>query len=163
MGNVTYSGDLDCANLKWIDLSENDTEKYLLRKGDLLFNRTNSKELVGKTGVWDGRFDAVAASYFIRLRLDESSVCPLYVWAFMNSAATKHRLFETARGAIGQANINAEEVKSLSLPVPPLDLQRTYSELAEKAKSDLKISETGSCNVSELQRSLMSRFLDNVA
>ncbi|MYE99976.1 MAG: hypothetical protein F4234_07360 [Gammaproteobacteria bacterium] len=163
MGNVTYSGDLDCANLKWIDLSENDTEKYLLRKGDLLFNRTNSKELVGKTGVWDGRFDAVAASYFIRLRLDENSVCPIYVWAFMNSAATKQRLFATARGAIGQANINAEEVKSLPLPVPPLDLQRTYSELAEKAQSELKTTESCCVDVSELQGSLMSRFLDIVA
>ena len=163
MGNVTYSGDLDCTNLKWVALSENDTEKYLLRKGDILFNRTNSKELVGKTGVWDGRFDAVAASYFIRLRVDENSVCPIYVWAFMNSAATKQRLFATARGAIGQANINAEEVKSLSLPVPPLDLQRTYSELAEKAQSELRTTESCCVDVFELQGSLMSRFLDIVA
>ena len=163
MGNVTYSGDLDCTNLKWVALTENDTEKYLLRKGDILFNRTNSKELVGKTGVWDGRFDAVAASYFIRLRVDETSVCPIYVWAFMNSAATKQRLFATARGAIGQANINAEEVKSLPLPVPPLDLQRTYSELTEKAQTELKITESGCSSVFELQSSLMSRLLDDAA
>ena len=63
MGNVTYRGDLDCTDLKWVTLSESDVEKHLLRTGDILFNRANSKELVGKTGIWDGRFEAVAASY----------------------------------------------------------------------------------------------------
>lgn len=163
MGNVTYIGDLDCTELKWVALSESETEKYLLKKGDILFNRTNSKELVGKTGIWDGRFDAVAASYFIRLRVDKTSVCPTFVWAFMNSSSTKKRLFETARGAIGQANINAEEIKSLMLPVPPLDLQRIFSKLAEKALPKLKITDPNASNVSELQSSLMSRFLGDVA
>ena len=119
MGNITYRGDLDCTDLKCVTLSESEFRKYALRPGDILFNRTNSKELVGKTGIWDGRFEAVAASYFIRLRLDETRVMPNYVWAFLNSAAMKTRLFAMARGAIGQANINAKELRSLPLPVPP--------------------------------------------
>ena len=163
MGNVTYRGDLDCTDLKWVTLSESDVEKHLLRTGDILFNRTNSKELVGKTGIWDGRFEAVAASYFIRLRVDETCVCPTYVWAFMNSPATKQRLFEAARGAIGQANINAKELKSLLLPIPPIDLQRWYAELVETARAALKNAESGSSDTSALQRSLMSRLLDGVA
>ena len=163
MGNVTYRGDLDCTDLKWVTLSESDVEKHLLRTGDILFNRTNSKELVGKTGIWDGRFEAVAASYFIRLRVDETCVCSTYVWAFMNSPATKQRLFEAARGAIGQANINAKELKSLLLPVPPIDLQRWYAELVETARAALKNAESGSSDTSALQRSLMSRLLDGVA
>ena len=111
VGNVTYRGDLDCTDLKWVALPESDIEKYALRAGDILFNRTNSTELVGKTGIWDGRFSAVAASYFIRLRLAETRVCTTYVWAFMNSSAMKQRLFEAARGVIGQANINVKRSK----------------------------------------------------
>ena len=76
---------------------------------------------------------AVAASYFIRLRLDESSVDPAYLWAAMNSTGMKRRLFAMARGAIGQANINARELKSIPLPVPPLDLQCRYAEIVEAA------------------------------
>lgn len=162
MGNVTYCGDLDCTDLKWVALSENDVEKHVLRTGDILFNRTNSKELVGKTGIWDGRFEAVAASYFIRLRIDETCVCPTYVWAFMNSSAMKQRLFQAARGAIGQANINAKEVKSLLLPVPPLDLQHRYAELVDRARSALKVAESSSSDALSLQRSLMSRLLDGI-
>ena len=144
--------------MKWVALSESDdVEKHVLRTGDILFNRTNSKELVEKTGIWDGRFEAVAASYFIRLRVDETCVCPTYVWAFMNSPATKQRLFEAARGAIGQANINAKELKSLLLPVPPLDLQRWYAELVETARSALKIAKSGSSDTSALQRALLQK------
>ncbi|MDE0648397.1 MAG: hypothetical protein F4162_09525 [Synechococcus sp. SB0676_bin_10] len=163
MGNVTYCGDLDCTDLKWVSLSENDIEKHMLRTGDILFNRTNSKELVGKTGIWDGRFEAVAASYFIRLRVDESYVRPTYVWAFMNSTATKKHLFEAARGAIGQANINAKEVKSLLLPVPPLNLQHRYAELVGRARSVLKTAKSNSSDISALNHSLMSRLLEDAA
>ena len=131
MGNVTYDGYLNCTDLKYTELTEADTEKYALHVGDILFNRTNSKELVGKTGIWDGRFEAVAASYFIRLQIKETALCPVYVWAFMNSSAMKRRLFRTARGAVGQANINAKELESLPLPVPPLKHQRQYAEIVK--------------------------------
>ena len=122
-------------------------------------NRTNSKELVGKTGVWDGRFEAVSASYFIRLRLDETRVLPTYVWAFMNSTAMKQRLFAAARGAIGQANINAKEVKSLPLPVPPASLQMRYAGIVEAARAALSVAESSYSVSFALNNSLMSRLL----
>ena len=159
MGNVAYDGELDCTDLKYVTLSDADIKKYALCTGDILFNRTNSKELVGKTGIWDGRFEAVAASYFIRLRLDKSIVCPEYVWAFMNSHAMKRHLFNMARGAIGQANINAKELKSLPLPVPPIDLQRRYAEIIERAHSAAAVAEVSSNTASTLSTSLMTRLL----
>ena len=159
MENVTYDGELDCTNLKYVALSDAEIEKYVLCAGDILFNRTNSKELVGKTGIWDGRFKAVAASYFIRLRLDKSVVCPAYVWAFMNSGAMKRRLFNMARGAIGQANINAKELKSLPLPIPPIDLQRRYAEIIERTHSAAVVTEISSNTASALSTSLMTRLL----
>lgn len=128
MGNVNYSGDLDLADLKHVELDATELSRQALRPGDLLFNRTNSKELVGKTGLWDGRWPAVAASYFIRLRVRTDLVLPEYIWASMNSRHMKRVLFATARGAIGQANINTQELKALELMVPPLELQRRFVE-----------------------------------
>lgn len=126
MGNVTYDGKLDLADLKYVELPETEAARYRLAAGDLLFNRTNSKELVGKTGLWDGSIDAVAASYFIRLRARRGLMNPFYLWAFMNTAHMKKILFDTARGAIGQANINSKELKAFSLPLPPLALQDKF-------------------------------------
>ncbi|CAL8979139.1 Type-1 restriction enzyme EcoKI specificity protein [Rhodoplanes serenus] len=135
MGNVLMDGQLNTADLKHIVLSPEEQERVSLRHGDILFNRTNSKDLVGKTGLWDGRFDAVLASYFIRLRVDEKLTCPTFLWAFMNSSFMKQVLFNTARGAIGQANINTKELKAFRVYVPPLPLQRTFAEQVIRIES----------------------------
>ena len=155
MGNVTYDGALDDANLKHVALSDGEIAKYGLRVGDILFNRTNSQDLVGKTGMWDGRFPAVAASYFVRVRLDESRVCPAYVWAMLNSAAMKRRFFAMARGAIGQANINARELKSIPLSVPPVELQRRYAGTVAAARAVARAGESGAEATAVLVESLM--------
>lgn len=127
MGNVTYDGNLDLANLKYVDLPTAEAERYALREGDILFNRTNSKELVGKTGLWDGSCEAIVASYFIRLRVKRERVSPHYLWAFMNTAHMKKYMVMSARGAVGQSNINSKELKAYSLPVPPLPLQNQFA------------------------------------
>lgn len=127
MGNVTYAGNLDLTDLKYVDLPAEEVDRYSLREGDILFNRTNSKELVGKTGLWDGSCSAIVASYFIRLRVQPSVMSPHYLWAFMNTAHMKRVIFDTARGAIGQSNINSKELKAFPLPVPPLQLQEQFA------------------------------------
>ena len=162
MGNVNYDGELDCTSLKYVLLPNTDIAKYELRTGDIVFNRTNSRDLVGKTGLWDGRFPAVAASYFIRLRLDETRVCPNFVWAFMNSSSMKKRLFEIARGAIGQANINAKELNSLLLPVPPLDLQLQYTQMVGTARSIIAVADAGYGTTLQLSAVLLSQLLEGI-
>lgn len=137
MANVTYAGDLDLSSLKYVELEPDEAARYSLEQGDILFNRTNSKELVGKTGLWDGRIDAVAASYFIRLRVDRQRVAPYYLWAFMNTRYMKRVLFDTARGAIGQANINSKELKAFSVPVPPLEVQQRFEQQGRAVQSIL--------------------------
>jgi type I restriction enzyme S subunit len=135
MGNVTMNGQLDTTDLKYMELTEAEREKAELLEGDLLFNRTNSKELVGKTGLWDGRFDAVAASYFIRLRVNRERIVPAYLWAFFNTSHMKRVLFQTARGAIGQANINAKELRAFPVATPSLPLQTAFAEQASRLDS----------------------------
>ena len=127
MGNVTTTGELKLDDLKTVELAEGELARQRLRAGDILFNRTNSRELVGKTGMWDGRFEAVAASYFIRARFRPDVEHPQHFTTFMNLPYMKRRLAEMARGAIGQANINAEELKSIPVPVPPMALQTEFA------------------------------------
>jgi type I restriction enzyme S subunit len=135
MGNVDYAGTLNLANLKFVNLPDAEAEKYRLREGDILFNRTNSKDLVGKTGLWGVEREAVIASYFIRLRVDRDRMRPSYLWAFMNSRHMKRVLFDTARGAIGQANINSKELKAFPIAVPPLKLQQDFATRLEEIRS----------------------------
>lgn len=137
MGNVGYDGRLLLDDLKYVELPQPEAERFRLQAGDILFNRTNSKELVGKTGLWDVDIDAVFASYFIRMRVDREQVSPVFLSAFMNTAHMKRTLCATARGAIGQANINTRELRALPIYKPPLVTQQQFTERVQLVRSVL--------------------------
>lgn len=127
MGNVV-GGRLDFRSLKYVKLGEKDRERLALQPGDILINRTNSKELVGKSAVFRGNGLFVFASYLIRLRVDPSVADPDYVAAVLNSPIGRGQISVLSRQIIGQANINSTEIRGLHIPVPPL--LRTQQELA---------------------------------
>lgn len=133
MNNITYSGGLDVTELKYVNLDEKEEEKYLARKGDLLFNRTNSKELVGKTAVYDLEQKMAIAGYLIRVRSNEKSN-PCYISAYLNSAHGKATLQGMCKSIIGMANINAQELQDIKILVPPVSLQNKYAELTAAVK-----------------------------
>ena len=135
MGNVSYDGNLFLDDLKYVELQDQEIPKFRLENGDLLFNRTNSKELVGKTGIWDVDMEAVLASYFIRVRVDRTQIEPNFLWAFMNSSYMKRELRATARGAIGQSNINTTELRAFPMYKPPLAVQVSFSKRVSAIKS----------------------------
>jgi len=157
MGNVDFAGTLNLTSLKFVNLSNAEAEKYRLRAGDILFNRTNSKDLVGKTGLWGDEREAVVASYFIRLRVDRDRLHPCYLWAFMNSRHMKRVLFDTARGAIGQANINSKELKAFPVAVPPLKLQQNYAARIEDIRSIQSQQSAASATAQATFDALLSR------
>ena len=127
MNNMTNDGYLDLSDLKYIDVAANDYEKYVVRKGDVLFNRTNSRELVGKTALFNYDEEMIIAGYIIRVRL-KTTADPCFVVRYMNLPEQKDYLRGLCRGAIGQANINAKELQAIPIPLPPLALQQQFAE-----------------------------------
>lgn len=124
MGNI-QNGRLDTSDLKHIALPQKERVKYLLNNGDILINRTNSLELVGKSAVFENLpGEWVYASYLIRLRVDADKAIPEYVNAIINSRIGRSYVYRTARRAIGMVNINAQEIKQMPMPLPPLDEQQ---------------------------------------
>ena len=127
MGNVSYNGGIDFSNLKYVELDTKDREKYSLKAGDLLFNRTNSKELVGKTAVVPSLVgEYTYAGYLIRCRVNDKAV-PEYIAGFLNSVLGKKILRNTAKAIVGMANINANELKRLPIPKASMDEQQEFA------------------------------------
>lgn len=157
MNNVRSNGQLDLEEIKTVELGANELSRQRLQIGDVLFNRTNSRELVGKTGMWDGRFEAVAASYFIRIRVCDDIEDPLHFTTFMNMPFMKRRLAEMARGAVGQANINAKELRSIRVPVPPLPLQKVFARLVTEIRGMEAEQVSSSRRLEDLFQSLLQR------
>lgn len=126
MNNITAEGTFDLADLKWVELVPDEFEQFTVRPGDLLFNRTNSRELVGKTGVWKQAEPFAFAGYLIRVRFDADAVLPDYVSAYLNSSYGKQMLYARAQPSINMSNISATMLRRLTLLVPPLPLQQDF-------------------------------------
>ena len=125
MNNITYGGELDLSDVKRIDVPENELAKCTVRRGDVLFNRTNSKELVGKTCVYDRDEMMVLAGFVIRVRVNDLAL-PEFLSAFLNTDFSKRTLFGMCKAAIGQANINAQEMQNIGIYIPPIELQKEF-------------------------------------
>ena len=125
MNNLTDDGKLAYDDVKYIDLSGDELEKCQVVDGDLLFNRTNSREKVGKTAVFHGDTSMVIAGYIIRVRLGEEMRSD-YLSVFMNLSTTKAMLRSIAKGAVHQANINSKELAAIKVPVAPIELQDRF-------------------------------------
>jgi type I restriction enzyme S subunit len=125
MNNITSNGELDLNDLKWINLNEKESIEYELNKGDLLFNRTNSRELVGKTAVWDEQGKFYFAGYLVRIKLN-SLANPYFVCAFLNSEYGKKMLFNHTHSSGSQCNFSPPLLKKQFFFVPPIELQNIY-------------------------------------
>lgn len=125
MGNITNDGKIDLGDLKYIDLAEQEAEKYLVRAGDVLFNRTNSAELVGKSAIYRFADEVAYAGYLVRLRVN-SKCDPEYLAAFLNTPHAKRVLRSMCKSIVGMANINAKEVQSIRIAIPPIELQKEF-------------------------------------
>ena len=157
MNNITYGGELDLSDVKRIDVPENELDKCTVRRGDVLFNRTNSKELVGKTCVYDRDEMMVLAGFVIRVRVNDR-VLPEFLSAFLNTDFSKKTLSEMCKAAIGQANINAQEMQNIGLYLPPLELQRQFVQFKKQIDKSKVVVQKALDEAQTLFDSLMQQY-----
>uniref|UniRef100_A0ACD5GZ52 Restriction endonuclease subunit S n=1 Tax=Desertifilum tharense IPPAS B-1220 TaxID=1781255 RepID=A0ACD5GZ52_9CYAN len=134
MNNVTTDGYLDLSNFIRVPASTKQLKNYQLQVNDLLFNATNSPNLVGKTTLFRGFKEPVTFSnHFIRLRVDESQVEPSYLakWFIVQWQA---RIFEKlCTQWVNQATVRKEDLLNLKICLPPIDEQKRIAAIAQKA------------------------------
>jgi len=146
MGNI-QEGALDWSDLVFTS-DPAEIAKYRLQDGDVLFNRTNSPELVGKTAVFRGEREAIYAGYLIRVRCS-SDLLPDYLNYCLGSPAGKHYCWQVKSDGVSQSNINAKKLAAFSFGLPSLDEQteivrrvETLFALADRLEARLAQAQT---------------------
>ena len=121
--------------LKYAELSTDEIALYKLKDRDILFNRTNSQPLVGRTGIFRkfSEEDIVFASYLVRINPDPTIITPECLTAFLNTKYGVLDVQRRARISIGQSNVNAEELKRVEVPLLCDKLQTQITFLFDKA------------------------------
>jgi type I restriction enzyme, S subunit len=157
MGNI-QNGRLDWANLAYTD-DKAEIKKYLLKHNDVLFNRTNSPELVGKTAIYKSEMPAIFAGYLIRIHRKENLLDADYLTYFLNSQIAFDYGKTVVISSVNQANINGTKLKSYPIPAPSLSEQKVIvaklDELAEETQRLTSVYDRKLAALDALKKSLL--------
>jgi len=134
--DINNNGSINSNRILNADLTEEEIEKYRLKPGDILIARSGAT--AGKCGIYDGTPEIAAfASYIIKITLDKSIVLPKFLHTFLNLGEGKRELL-SGKGGSAQPNINSKSIKSIIIPLPPLDLQQEFAEIVSKLEDKRK-------------------------
>lgn len=170
MGNIDSQGNLRLDKLKFLPPDHDDFPALLLQPGDVLFNRTNSAELVGKSAVYKGDPSPCSfASYLIRVRLAPGYI-PEFLGYYINSGFGRAWIRRVVSQQVGQANVSGGKLKSLEVPVPPLpeqerivlEAERQFSIVNElEAAIDAELGRSRALRQSILSEAFSGRLVTN--
>ncbi|MBS0923031.1 N-6 DNA methylase [Providencia sp. JGM181] len=138
MNEIIRGRMMDNGSMKCVDISAEEFAKYKLNKGDLLFNRTNSIEHVGKTGLFDLEGEYCFASYLVRIVPDISIVLPKYLEKIMNSSTFQSEAKSKASKSINQVNINATTMRNIKVPLLSIAEQQLFVNRIEALEKEIK-------------------------
>ncbi|MDX9881717.1 MAG: restriction endonuclease subunit S [Prolixibacteraceae bacterium] len=141
-----------------VNLPKREFERYKLDKFDILFNRTNSLDLVGKIGIFELDGDYVFASYLIRLKVNSENN-PCFINYYLNSYQGQCSLRSKATPAVSQANINAKSLRNTYIPRPPKNEQDEIVSKFDQIEKNKEKLQTKILALQRLKKSLMQNLL----
>jgi len=158
MGNI-QNGEIDWTSLVYTS-DAGDIEKYTLRPNTVLFNRTNSPELVGKTGIYRDDRPAIFAGYLIRIVQGES-LDPEYLNFCLNTQSFKEYCLAVKSDGVSQSNINAKKLAGHTIPFADL---REQHEIVRRVNALFRLADAvenryaaGKAVVDNLAQSILAK------
>ena len=134
-------------------------KELLLSGGDVLFNRTNSADLVGKVAVFDYEARASFASYLLRLRVRPSVGSGFWLSYLLNTGPLQRKLRATATLGVSQVNINRKSLLATAVPVPPVGEQAAIVSILDSVSRREETERKRVCQLTEVKSALMSVLL----
>ena len=152
-------GKISGANLQYVELTPAQFAKSRVERQDILFNRTNSLELVGRTAIFDLEGDFVFASYLIRLRTDSARLRPSFLNHYFNCDETQVRLKSIATQAVSQSNISATRLRGFAIPVPLPEDQDEIVSNVEAVDRKFAVHRRKQAALTDLFRTLLHQLM----
>lgn len=148
--------------LKRLRLDENEIECYSLNLNDILINRVNSMQYLGKSALVRELKDiCVFESNIMRLSVDESRIYPEFLSSFLNSQMGLNELRKNAKQAVNQASINQQDIKNVIINLPPLpeqhEIVRLIDDLLARERSAQQATEQALASIDLMKKSILAR------
>lgn len=134
MNNITTEGRLDLSKRRRVPRDFRNIDRFLVHPGDVLFNATNSPDLVGKTAFFPGLEEpAVFSNHFLRLRPRSPEIDGRFLTRWLNLQFLRGRFSGMCRQWVNQATVSRAALLSMRVPLPPLAEQRRIAMILDKA------------------------------
>lgn len=132
-------GYLDLAEIKEINVLDNEMDAYRLEPGDILFVEGNgSRAELGRVELWSDEIpDCVHQNHLIKVRIDQTRLLPEFAMHWFNTEVGRGHFFRSAKTSSGLGTINSQEVRSAPIPLPPLDVQRAIVERVQAGRAEI--------------------------
>ncbi len=156
MNAITRNGELDLTTVFKTSASEQEIKNYSLEKGDFLFNTRNSRELVGKTALFDSAGTYVFNNNILRTRFKESAI-PTFVAAVFKTQQIQHELEKRKSGTTNVFAVYYKDLATIQIPLPPLSLQQQFAEQIEELEAIKRHVRESSTRLDALFASLQAR------
>ncbi len=153
------SGKIVGDNLQYVNISASEADKFRVARGDILFNRTNSFELVGRTAIFDLQGDFVFASYLIRMRTIAERLNPFFLNWYFNWNETQARLKSIATRAVSQSNISATRLRTFVVPLPTMQEQTEIVSQLNTIDQKIEVHMQKKTLLEELFRTLLHQLM----
>ncbi|PJC38942.1 hypothetical protein CO044_02350 [Candidatus Peregrinibacteria bacterium CG_4_9_14_0_2_um_filter_38_9] len=127
-------------HIRYAEVSDSEHRRFKCKNNDVFFNRVNSEEFVGRTGIFKSEIDAVFASYLIRLQPNDDVILPQYLNIFLNSKYGQKQINRYKRRAVNQANVNAQELQEFMIAIPAMTFQEKIAKLVDNSWDKLNQS-----------------------
>lgn len=159
MGNL-QNGEIDWKNLAYTN-DKDDIEKYYLKSGDVLFNRTNSPDLVGKTSIYRGEYPAIYAGYLIKLDYEPSKIIGEFLNYYLNSPIAKEYYIQVKTDGVSQSNINAKKIGEFLTPLPSLpeqhEIVRLIDSLLARERKAQEAAKQALASIELMKKSILAK------
>ena len=156
--NNLQGGKLVLDDIKYYNPKDGELNRFMLNKGDVLFNRTNSFELVGKVSLFDEEEKYSFASYLIRLKADDSKLDSRYLNFYLNSPIGLAKIRKYRTPGVSQSNINAQNLKHIHIPYAGLKIQSELMDKIERIEFGELSSSSKILSSQSLQKSLINQI-----
>jgi type I restriction enzyme S subunit len=147
------------SNLQYVNISDREYRKFKVDKEDVIFNRTNSFELVGRTAIFKLDEDFVFASYLIRIKTKNDVLMPDFLNIYFNSDITQMRLKSIATRGVSQSNISATRLSGFKIILPPLSEQKELVSIYQKNSNKIDYHQKKKQSLASLFKTLLHELM----
>ena len=154
-----YNGKIEGLDrLKRVICEPQEVEKFRLENGNLVINRVNSLEYLGKCGLVKNLIEpTVYESNMMRIKIDTSQINPVFLTRFLCTTFVHNQILSRAKKAVNQASVNQKDVSSLKIRLPLLSLQKQFTRIVENLETLKQHQQHATHETEELFNALMQK------